>query len=203
MTRPLEDAFIAAKNAETNQPINLYTLYDYDGLGNDLTYAEYDSNVVYDGVTYFQFPVTYDNVSENMSGEIDTIQIKVANVTRDIEGYLENYDLRAKKISIKAVWADELSDPLAFSEDIYWIDSIQANQTEVVFTCASKFDIMELTLPNRQYTRNYCTWKFKGTECAYAGGETECNRTWQRCNALGNEARFGGFPSVPGKRIAT
>lgn len=43
-----------------------------------------------------------------------------------------------------------------------------------------------------------CSWKvFKGTECQYAGGETWCDRTYTRCNALNNTANFGGERWVP------
>jgi len=38
-----------------------------------------------------------------------------------------------------------------------------------------------------------CRWKiFKGTECAYAGGQSWCDRTYDRCVALSNAANFGG-----------
>lgn len=38
-----------------------------------------------------------------------------------------------------------------------------------------------------------CAWKvFTGIECQYAGGETWCDRTYTRCNALNNTANFGG-----------
>jgi len=43
-----------------------------------------------------------------------------------------------------------------------------------------------------------CRWKkFKGTECAYAGGETWCDRTYARCIALSNTANYGGFRFLP------
>ena len=50
-----------------------------------------------------------------------------------------------------------------------------------------------------------CRWKkFKGTECGYSGSATWCDRTYARCQALGNAANFGGFrwlPSIIGKEI--
>jgi len=39
-----------------------------------------------------------------------------------------------------------------------------------------------------------CRWKvFKGTECGYSGAATWCDRTYARCQALGNTGNFGGF----------
>ncbi len=50
-----------------------------------------------------------------------------------------------------------------------------------------------------------CRWKvFKGAECQYAGTEPWCDRSYTRCQALGNTANFGGFrwlPSIEDKVI--
>jgi hypothetical protein len=50
-----------------------------------------------------------------------------------------------------------------------------------------------------------CRWKkFKGTECAYSGSATWCDRTYVRCEAIGNTANFGGerwLPSIIDKVI--
>lgn len=50
-----------------------------------------------------------------------------------------------------------------------------------------------------------CRWKvFKGTECGYSGSATTCDRSYQRCVDLGNQANFGGFrwlPSIQDKPI--
>ena len=50
-----------------------------------------------------------------------------------------------------------------------------------------------------------CRWKkFKGDECVYVGAATWCDRTYARCETLGNELNFGGFrwlPSIVGKEV--
>jgi hypothetical protein len=42
-----------------------------------------------------------------------------------------------------------------------------------------------------------CPWPFKGTECAYAGAETWCDQSYDRCEYLENEDNFGGDPFLP------
>lgn len=43
-----------------------------------------------------------------------------------------------------------------------------------------------------------CRWQeFKGEECGYSGAETWCDRTYERCYALSNQANFGGFRWLP------
>jgi hypothetical protein len=37
-----------------------------------------------------------------------------------------------------------------------------------------------------------CPWSFKGSECAYAGAETWCDKSPDRCSELDNYSNFGG-----------
>jgi len=37
-----------------------------------------------------------------------------------------------------------------------------------------------------------CSWNFKGAECTYAGGETWCDQSVERCKLLNNYDNFGG-----------
>lgn len=196
--RQVNSTFTTEKNKQENRPIFLYTIVDYDGAGSNLYYAEYDTDVVFGGITYQAFPITHEYISENSSGEIDTLKVRVSNVSRLISAYLEEYDaFRGREVRIKLVWADQLDDPNAYLEDIYYVDEVTVNEEVVEFTLSSKFDLLQETLPRRRFYRNFCQWKFKSTECGYSGAETSCNKTLLRCRELGNEARFGGFPAIP------
>lgn len=195
------DTFVLEKNKLQNRPVFLYTVFDYDGANNNLYYAGYDADVVFDGVTYLKFPITHDQIGENTAAEIDQVKITVSNVTRSIQQYLESYDLRGKRVSIKQVFIDHLTDATCFLEDFFYIDSYSADVQSAQFTCTGKFDVLQLRIPARKFWRNYCPWRFKGTECAYAGAETTCNKTFARCEELANKSRFGGFPSIPSHRI--
>lgn len=194
-------SFKASKNALANRPIYLYTLHDYDGIGNDLCFAGYDEDVVFSGVTYTRFPISHEFIAENTKGETNQLKVNVANVNRVIQNYLEAYDIRGKKLTVTMVWADKLDDPNSFIEDSYYVDAYGANAEAAEFICSDKFNIMRLELPARKYWRNYCSWKFKSPECGYSGSETSCNKTFQRCGVLANRVRFGGFPSIPSRSI--
>lgn len=202
-------AFKEKLRAKNKKPIFLYTIYDYIGDGNNKCFAAYSQDVVFDGVTYTKFPVTHDQITENTEGQIDSVKVQLSNVSRLIEYYLQNYDLRGKKVSIKLVDADMLDDPDAYVEFSNYIDSYTSNVKDVVFTLMSKFDILNLMLPSILWMRDWCQWEFaspavralgRGAECGYTGSETECNRTWQRCQALGNSRRFLGARAIPGRR---
>jgi len=200
MPRNIDATFKEQKNKEENQPIFLYIIHLYDGT-NDLKLAEYNHDIIFAGVTYASFPLNHEVIGENTQGELSTVKVRLSNVSRLIQSYLEEYDLRKKKVTIKMVWRDKLDDGDAYIEDVYYIDGYTVDQNNAEFTLTSKFDIMDVELPFRKYSRNYCGWKFKGTECGYAGVEATCNKTLTRCRTLTNQLRFGGFPSVPSKRI--
>ncbi len=200
--RTVTSTFTAEKNKPSNQPIKLYTLENYDGLGTNLRFAAYDTDITYGGLLYTRNAIKYDIITENNQGAIDTVRVSVANVSRMIQSYLEQYDLRGRKVTIKTVWANQLADATAFIEDTFYIDSYVANEQAAVFILTSKFDVLSIELPLRRFSRNHCGWRFKGTECGYVGPETSCNKTTQRCKELANYKRFGGFPSIQANRMA-
>lgn len=200
MPRDVNATFRNEKAKKENAPIFLYMLKEYDGV-DDLNFAGFDEDVTYNGTVYTRFPIRHEFVAENNQGQIDQVKITLANVSRLIEFYLEQYDFRGKKVIIRTVWADQLSDPDAYIDDVFYIDNYTADQSNVEFTLTGKFDVLGIDLPARRYARNYCVWKFKSAECGYAGAELTCDKTQQRCKQLDNYQRFGGFPSVPTRRI--
>ena len=200
MPRNVNSTFKSEKAKKENAPIFLYVLKEYNGV-DDLNFAGFDQDVTFNGTVYTRFPIKHEFVAENNQGQIDQVKITLANVSRLIELYLEQYDFRGKKVIIRAVWADQLSDPDAYIDDVFYIDNYTADQSNVEFTLTGKFDVLGIDLPARRYARNYCVWKFKSAECGYAGAELTCDKTQQRCKQLDNYQRFGGFPSVPTRRI--
>lgn len=200
MPRPVDPTFKQEKSKQENRPVFLYTIENYDGV-SDLNLTGYDEDIVYDSVTYTRFPISHEFVGENNQGQIDQVKVRLANVSRLIQAYLEEYDFRGKKVIIRMVWKDQLSDPDAYMDDIFYVDSYTADQNNVEFTLTTKFDVLAVDLPARRYARNHCSWKFKSAQCGYTGGETTCNKTQQRCKELANYQRFGAFPSVPTRRI--
>lgn len=189
----------SAKNAPSLKPIFLYVLHAFDGT-NNLYLASYDDDVVFDGITYQKFPISHEQTGENSTGAIDQIKVKVSNVNRLIQGYLETYNLKKKRLDIILVFADHLDNPANKITETFYIDSYTADQGCVEFTLSSKLDILDVNIPGRLFVRNYCQWKFKGTECGYVGALTTCNRLKADCKIRNNYIRFGGFPSIPQNR---
>ena len=148
--RTVNANFTEEKNKLQNRPIYLYILHDYNGSSDNLYFASYDVDVVFDGQTYSKFPITHEMIGENTGNEIDTVKVKVSNVSRLIQTYLESYDLRSKLITIRMVWADKLNDATCYLDDKFYIDYYTASAEAVEFVCTSKFDVLQLQLPARK-----------------------------------------------------
>jgi lambda family phage minor tail protein L len=199
---PISSAFKQEKNKAYNSPIYLYTLYDYDGNGNNFYFAEYDADVVYNGITYLKFPIKHDSTSENSTGRIDQVMLTVGNASRFLQYYLEAYDLRGKKVDIMIVFANHLNDTDANLVFTYFIDNYTANEESGQFILSSKFDVLDVSLPLCVYNRNYCRWVFKSTQCGYSGAQTACDKRRYTCKqVMNNVSRYGGFPSIPVQRV--
>lgn len=202
MPKSTSSAFIIEKNKRIKRPIILYEIENYKGTNEDLLLAFYKTNVVFDGKEYRAFPIVFDSIKENSKGEIDTVSMKVCNIRREIQEYIENYDIRGHKVTIRTVFSNLLDDATNKVDDVYYIDRWDAAKEDVTFTLASKFNILNIQLPLASYSRNLCQHAvFKGTECGYTGAETSCSRTKASCKAYGNYSRFGGFPSISGRRV--
>ena len=197
------NAFKNQKNSQVNKPIFLYAIRITEGPPEQWWYfTSWTENVTYDGQLYTKYPIKHDFISENMEGQSPKLRVTVANVNRFIQAYLETYEgLRDCLVNIKLVWYDTLSDTSAFIADSYNIEMTEANSGNASFTLAPKVDIVALKVPKRKYYRGYCQWEFKGSECKYAGAETVCGKTWQRCQELENYNNYGGFPSIPKQNL--
>ena len=197
----LDSTFKLEKNKPANQPVYLYTIHSYDG-SNDLHLAEGKADIVYGGLPYTAFPIKHSGTEENASGQIDQLTVSVSNVSRLIQAYLEAYDWRGLKVTITLAWANQLADPDAHIDFVYYIDTYTANEEVAEFTLTSKLDILDAQLPAGKYNRNFCRWKFKSTECGYSGAESTCDKRKTTCeNTMNNVLRYGGFPSIPANRI--
>lgn len=209
--------FMEEKNAPVNYPCLLYTVHDclpedtqYTGSGTNLYIAGYKEDITYNSILYKAYGVSHDAVTENASAEIDSVRFQMTNVSRLIQAYLESYSWLGKKVSIKRIWLNQLDDPNAYFEDLFYIDRYSADRKAATFILTSKVDIMKLLLPRCRYMRNACRFRYKGKGCwtgssspwsepsGWINSDT-CNHTLQDCEAHGNKGRFGGFPSIPSR----
>jgi phage-related protein len=134
-----------------------------------------------------------DSNSENVKGELPFVSLRITNVTRLLQSYLEDLDgAIGSTIVLRVVNVDNLSSDYA---DLTWEFDVVGTSSDlfwVTFTLGMPNPIRR-RFPLYRYIATACNWRFKGIECAYASTWTVCNRTFDDCEIRNNTARFGGF----------
>jgi lambda family phage minor tail protein L len=185
-------------------------------------------NIVWQGDTYTAFPLQAAGFDYSGNGQLPRPKLTVANVGGAITALVLNYDdLLGAKITRKRTLAKYLdavnfpggtnptADPAAeFSDDIFYIDrKVNENKNVVEFELAAAFDVAGVQLPRRQIVQNVCVWRYRGTECGYAGGNyfdanddpvgslalDVCGKRLSSCKArfgANNPLPFGSFPAA-------
>ena len=158
-------------------------------------YTTLDHPVAYDG-KLFQ-PITFQtgNLDITTSLSVDKVTIEVDNAGMNMSQYLLSGDQRNKACTLYygvlltsgAVACSVIFNGLLGGWEIQ-------GDNKVTLTIVNEF-----ILWSKRTLRgcgSACPWTFKGTECAYAGVETWCDQSWERCYYLSNTDNFGGDSMV-------
>ncbi len=160
--------------------------------------------VEYKGINYEAFPFELDTVNETTKGEIPTLQLRVSNVTRIIQTYLEQYQGGiGKTVKLMVVNSAYLAEDFSDLEMEFDILETTSDVQWVSFKLGAPNPLRQ-RFPKSRYFSSYCRWVFKDAGCGYAGTATACNKRLLDCQALNNSPRFGGFPGLSerGLRVA-
>lgn len=168
----------------------------------DTTYSDYirlvrnTDSLAWKGEFWVAFPFDIDDIKESRT-EFPEINLKVSNVTRYLQPYLEEYKgLVGSDVVIYVVHSEHLDIPQAELTENFTIISSSANSIYVTFKLGGNFHV-NIRFPQDRYLKNFCRHVFKGVACGYSGTTTSCDKTLTYCRAIGNEVRFGGFPAIP------
>jgi len=211
--------FYAINASLTGYDMIYYADVNQDTIGYGVSS---EGNMTATTVTYIGLPIARNAVQNNISGEIPGIEISIPNTDRTIEALLHSYNyLRGCEIYIILYFADNLpsgntasyigTDPdrLSCVKEKFYIDSCTSNAQTVTLNAKSKFNIQNIVVPRRTYARE-CHWaltdNYLGDECLGTGSISAidfptCDGSLDSCRKRNNEARFGGFPSVPKKGL--
>jgi len=164
------------------------------------------------GNIYTAFPFELDEIGDVSKGEVPSVGLRVSNVSRVLEPYLEEQDglvnsvVTIRIVNSMHVTTDALgagaNNASAEVELTYEITSTSADNMWVTFTLGAT-NPWNKRFPRNKLWRNSCKYKqFKGVRCQYAGAETSCDRTLDTCrNTMNNSINFGGAPGIGSKGI--
>jgi lambda family phage minor tail protein L len=149
------------------------------------------------GDLYVAFPFELDEIGENSKGERPQVEVRVGNVTRQIQLYMEQASGGVgSTVVLRVVHSAhlDLTDAeveLTFTCINAWADSQWAH---FVLGASAPW---EKRWPRNRILKTFCRYRhFKGDRCGYTGTETTCDRTLTQCREYGNSERFGGCPGA-------
>lgn len=161
-------------------------------------FTSLDIDVVYNGNTYYSRGLKLGNAGFSMTPQVDSMSFDIDNVDQYFTSLILNEEIRKKKCTIRMAALD--SNAKVIAETVHFtglIDQDDWDEKKATIEIASPFIMWRKTVPRRTSSPN-CPWVFKDTDCNYAGAETWCNQTYNRCTALSNTANFGGSRWLPG-----
>lgn len=180
------------------------------------------------GNTYYRYNIEISGISQSSSGAFPRPSIKVANIMGEISILLMQYGdligakltrIRTLKKYIDAInfvsGVNPSADPNAkLAYDVFYIERKVNESFDIVeFECVSPLDLSGLKLPRRQIIQNSCPFKYKSSDCGYAGAamfdkidmptadplKDSCGKKLKSCKLrFGENAElpFGGFPGA-------
>jgi len=156
--------------------------------------------------TYTAFPFDFEDGREEGQGEHGTLVLKIGNVTRTIQSYLEesgNSGGVGSNVDLYIVHSDYLNLENPEVHETFIVTSSSADSMWATFDLSAPNQVYVMFPPYR-YLKNFCRWSFNypvgvGLKCGYSGTTpyTNCNKTLSDCRLRGNTRYFGAFPGIP------
>ncbi len=172
-----------------------------------LRFTDLDIPIYYGGNRYTPRGMKFPNIKYAAAMSVDKAEIEIGDADGVIIAsfLLENVRNKTVVISHGALNAGY---QIIATQEIFrgYLDEWDKLESQMNVTVTNEFIMWQKkTLRTASAT---CPWIFKGgaanPECGYTGSETWCDRSYERCVALGNQLNFGGdrfIPSFAGKPI--
>jgi phage-related protein len=208
MPVPLSTIAIEEKNKLAN-PDSIFLLameIEIPGLEIPVRVVANTENITWRDHEWVAFPFDIDEITETDSGEVPRVDVRVGNVSREMEYYIHEYDRYCKENGFSPVICKlfvlntlnlESQDPER--ELVYELVQPRTDPQWVTFTLGAS-NPFNLRYPRRRMIPT-CEWRFKGETCGYDGVAENCNKTFANCKELDNASRFGGFYATGRSRI--
>ena len=147
----------------------------------------------------------FDRIRYSLKTIVDSMTLECDNLDDALTSAFVGGNPQGSEVSLQLTVLD--SSYQVVDAPVTWflgyIDEWKIDEEKLVMTVVSRLARWnQRTLSKHSAS---CRWKaFKGTECQYAGAEIWCDRSYTRCQVLGNTDNFGGFrflPSIIDKEI--
>ncbi len=154
-------------------------------------------DITWNGTKYIAFPFSLGDVSEDNKGTLPSVELKVSNVTRQLQYYLEQGSGGVGSlVTLRVVNSKYLDLTTAEVEEMFSVTSTTVSAQWVTFKLGINYP-SGARRPLRRFLKNFCPFKYKGIECGATSALTSCRKTLTECRERNNSTRFGGEPGIP------
>ena len=155
-------------------------------------------NITWNNIEWLAAPFSIGDITETKEAELPTIDLSIIDLERRLTPDLENYSGGVGVgVWLRIINTALLNETTALREDYFDILETSVDHMNRITFKLGVENLMNYRSPKNRFLKSHCRYKvFKGNQCGYTGSETSCDRTFTRCNELGNTARFGGFPGT-------
>lgn len=167
--------------------------------GPTLYLCRNNEKVNWNSIEWVPFPLEIDDVKESSNGELPSVVLRVSNVTRAVQGYIEDANGGVGSVVIiRVVHSKHLDLIEPELEEEFICVSTKCNALWVTFELGIGEPVIK-RFPMRRYLKNFCPFKFKGIECGVHPSTvgSACAKTLIACKSYNNSPRFGGYYSIP------
>ena len=169
---------------ENDAPIVLRLVRNTDGI-------------IWNNQEWTAFPFELEPPRQSGSGEMPNFTIRVSNVTRTIEAYLEQANGGVgSEVRIMVVLSEHLELTTPELEEVFSVQSVSYDENFVSFVLTGAVNLFK-RVPLRRYLKNFCPFKYKGPECKSVSSLPTCNKSYSDCMWRGSAQRFGGELGIP------
>jgi len=201
----LANAAIIEKNKVWQQSAWLTMLEIQDArLPENIRIVCSNRNVIWGGFEWVAFPFEISSVKQNKS-EVPKVPVKISNITRVMEQYIETYDgFIGKTVILKVIntAGSTQNEAGAFVvttdavvEETFTVQSVSSDATWATFNLGGSLPIMQ-RFPARRILKDFCPFVYKGIECGAVVPHSTCPKTLVGCRERANSVRFGGEPGI-------
>ena len=156
----------------------------------------------FNGEQYLGAPLVYDEIRKDDMSSVSKINVQLSNVGLAISGIIgQRGDVITNAPAVLTLVFLDMNSNTLLNEYKQILFAGKCNNLKLDYESAS-VDIetvlggYEIQAPIMKYRTTCQVRRFKDCRCGYTGEETKCDRTFDRCKELGNEANFAGFPQM-------
>ncbi len=166
-------------------------------LASTYRYTDADIDIYYSGQWWYSRGIEFDAAKLSASPRVDSLSFEIDKVDKTFSAIVLAEETRGKECTIWRAALDKNMAVLGVSKlFVGYLDSIEIDNKRARISVYNHFIRWKMLTPRRLHSAT-CPWTFKSTYCAYAGAETWCDHSWERCVALTNKLNFGGFRWLP------